>query len=180
MRFLTGGESHGPRLTGIIEGFPAWVPLSAEDVNSWLAKRQLGYGRGRRQAIERDTVAFDGGVRAGFTTGAPIVMSVENRDHAHWLDVMSPEPGGLPRRKAVTAARPGHADLSGGLKYRHKDLRDVLERASARETAVRVAVGAVCLRLLAELGARGTAHVVNLGGVASRAAFSWDRVDEIE
>ena len=180
MRFLTAGESHGPRLTSIIEGFPAWVPLSANDVNGLLAKRQLGYGRGRRQQIERDEVSFLGGVRAGFTTGAPIALSIENRDHAHWLDVMAPEAGGTPRRKAVTAARPGHADLSGGLKYGHKDLRDVLERASARETASRVAVGAVCLRLLSELAVRGVGHVINLGGIASRTKFDWNELDLIE
>lgn len=180
MRFLTAGESHGPRLTSIIEGFPAWVPLSANDVNGLLAKRQLGYGRGRRQQIERDEVSFLGGVRAGFTTGAPIALSIENRDHAHWLDVMAPEAGETPRRKAVTAARPGHADLSGGLKYGHKDLRDVLERASARETASRVAVGAVCLRLLSELAVRGVGHVINLGGIASRTKFDWNELDLIE
>ncbi|NJK45990.1 MAG: chorismate synthase, partial [Pleurocapsa sp. SU_196_0] len=139
MRYLTAGESHGPQLTTILEGFPSQVPLLESDVNAWLEKRQGGYGRGRRMQIEKDHVEFLSGVRSGRTTGAPITLKIENADHKNWLEIMDVNPGGEPRKKALTAARPGHADLVGGIKYRHKDLRDVLERASARETASRVA-----------------------------------------
>ena len=153
MRYLTAGESHGPQLTTILEGFPAQVPLLQSQVNAWLEKRQAGYGRGRRMQIEKDHVEFLSGVRAGRTTGAPITLKIENADHRNWLEIMDvarteKDSGGEPRKKALTAARPGHADLTGGIKYRHKDLRDVLERASARETASRVAVGAIALQLL--------------------------------
>ncbi len=180
MRFLTAGESHGPQLTIVLEGFPAQVPLLAEDINRWLALRQLGYGRGRRMQIERDTVRFVGGVRAGRTTGAPVAMVIENDDHKNWLDIMDAAPGNEPRKKTLTAARPGHADLVGGMKYSHKDLRDVLERASARETASRVAVGAACMKLLSELGVEGINYVDRLGGVASEIPFAWELRDAIE
>ena len=143
MRFLTAGESHGPALFAIIEGLPAGLPLTEADLMPWLERRQGGYGRGRRMQIEKDRARIQAGVRAGRTTGAPIALVIENKDHANWLEVMDPNPGNEPRPRALTAARPGHADLPGGIKYGHKDLRDVLERASARETAARVAVGAV-------------------------------------
>lgn len=180
MRYLTAGESHGPQLTAILEGVPAGLELTGDDINPWLARRQGGYGRGRRMVIERDEVRFLSGVRAGRTTGAPITLTIENRDWRNWSEIMAPEPGGEPRKKALTAARPGHADLAGGIKYRHRDLRDVLERASARETAARVAVGAVALKLLSEVGVRGVSHVVALGGIESEVPFDWGKLGAIE
>ncbi len=180
MRYLTAGESHGPQLTTILEGLPAQIPLLESDVNAWLARRQLGYGRGRRMQIEKDTVEFLSGIRAGRTTGAPITLKIENSDHKNWLEIMDVNPGNEPRKKALTAARPGHADLVGGMKYRHKDLRDVLERASARETASRVAVGAICLKLLEALGVEGANFVDRLGGISSSVPFSWDALETIE
>ncbi len=180
MRFLTAGESHGPQLTGVIEGLPAGLPLTPDDINPWLARRQGGYGRGRRMAIETDRVEILSGVRNGRTTGAPVTLVIRNADHRNWQEVMDPAPGPWPRKRALTAARPGHADLPGGIKYGHKDLRDVLERASARETAMRVAVGAVAHKLLAAFGVESTAHVVGLGGVWSQAPFDWARKAEIE
>lgn len=164
----------------MVDGLPAGMPLSVEDVDPWLAKRQQGYGRGRRMAIERDRVVFASGVRAGRTTGAPLTLVIENRDWKNWQEIMDPAPGGEPRRRALTAPRPGHADLSGGIKYGHRDLRDVLERASARETAMRVAVGAVAHKLLELLGVESLAHVPMLGGVASRVPFAWDLRGRIE
>lgn len=180
MRFLTAGESHGPQLTGIIEGLPAQLPLSTEDINPWLKKRQGGYGRGRRMVIETDTVEFMSGVRAGRTTGAPVTLVIRNTDHRNWTEIMDPAPGNEPRKKALTAARPGHADLSGGMKYGHKDLRDVLERASARETAMRVAVGAIAHKLLAAFGVQSAAYVPGMAGVWSDKAFDWSLVEQIE
>lgn len=180
MRFLTAGESHGPQLTAILEGLPAQLPLGHDDINPWLRKRQGGYGRGRRMVIETDEAEILSGVRAGRTTGAPITLTIANHDHRNWTEIMSVLPGDEPRKKALTDARPGHADLAGGIKYRHKDLRDVLERASARETAARVAVGAVALKLLSELGVQGANHVVSLGGVEANAPFDWARLDAIE
>ncbi|WP_034385263.1 chorismate synthase [Deinococcus sp. YIM 77859] len=180
MRYLTAGESHGPQLTAIIEGLPSQLPLGTGDINPWLRKRQGGYGRGRRMVIETDEAQLLSGVRAGRTTGAPVTLVLPNRDHRNWVEIMSPEPGGEPRKKALTDARPGHADLTGGIKYRHKDLRDVLERASARETAARVAVGAVALKLLAELGVEGANYVASLGGIETRVPFSWDQLGAIE
>jgi chorismate synthase len=162
LRFVTSGESHGPRLTAIVEGIPGGLPLLAEDVDHDLARRQRGYGRGGRMKIETDRVEFVGGVRGGETLGGPIAMSIANRDHANWLDRMSPGP--LPAiPEALTRPRPGHADLAGGLKYDRHDLRDVLERASARETASRTAVGAVCRKLLGAVGIEVFAHVVAIG-----------------
>lgn len=168
LRLTTAGESHGPSLLAILEGIPAGVPLVAADIDAQLARRQLGYGRGRRMQIERDTVEIAGGVRAGETTGAPIGLMVHNRDARNWTDVMDPAPlpgDPAPRRRSVTRPRPGHADLAGMLKYDRADARDILERASARETAMRVAAGAVCRVLLAQLGVRIWSHVVELGGI---------------
>lgn len=180
MRYLTAGESHGPQLTAIIEGLPSQLPLGKEDIDPWLRKRQGGYGRGRRMIIETDEADILSGVRAGRTTGAPVTLAIANRDHRNWTEIMSPEPGGEPRKKALTDARPGHADLTGGVKYRHKDLRDVLERASARETAARVAVGSVALKLLAELGVEGANYVSSLAGIETRVPFAWEALDAIE
>ena len=164
---MTAGESHGPRLTTIVEGIPAGLRLLAEDVDADLARRQRGYGRGGRMKIETDRVELVGGVRAGETLGSPIAMSIANRDYVNWLDRMSPTP--LPAKpEMLTRPRPGHADLSGGLKYDRHDLRDVLERASARETASRTAVGAVCRTLLATAGIDVFAHVVAIGPVEAR------------
>ncbi len=173
IRFTTAGESHGPALTCIVEGIPAGLPLLAADVDVELARRQQGYGRGRRMQIERDTVAFLGGVRAGETTGAPIAMRIENRDWANWQEIMDPAPRAGDadgRRRAVTRVRPGHADLTGLLKYDRDDARDILERASARETTARVAAGAVCRRLLAEFGVRIGSHLISLGGIDATAS----------
>jgi len=180
MRFLTAGESHGPVLLAIVEGLPAGLPLTPEDINPWLKKRQEGYGRGRRMVIEADEVEFLSGVRAGRTTGAPLTLAIRNRDYRNWVEIMDPAPGNEPRKRALTAARPGHADLAGGIKYGHKDLRDVLERASARETATRVAVGAVALKLLSFFGVEGVGYVAGMAGVWSRVPFSWELKDRLE
>jgi chorismate synthase len=162
LRFVTSGESHGPRLTAVVEGIPSGLPLLAEDVDHDLGRRQRGYGRGGRMKIETDGVEFVGGVRGGETLGGPIAMTIVNRDHGNWLDRMSP--GLLPTTPvALTRPRPGHADLAGGLKYDRHDLRDILERASARETAARTAVGAVCRKLLGTVGIEVFAHVVAIG-----------------
>ena len=171
LRYLTAGESHGPMLLAILEGMPAGVRLDLERVDARLRARQAGPGRGGRQRIERDAVELVAGVRDRETTGAPIGMIVHNRDWANWQGVLGAT-GIDPERaqaKALHRPRPGHADLAGGLKYARRDLRDVLERASARETAARVAVGAVCAELLAALGIRLLAHVVALGGVEAPA-----------
>ncbi|MCS7057866.1 MAG: chorismate synthase [Meiothermus sp.] len=180
MRFLTAGESHGPQLTGIVEGLPSQLPLTVEDINPWLRKRQGGYGRGRRMVIETDTVEFLSGVRAGRTTGAPLTLVIKNSDHRNWVEIMDPAPGNEPRKKALTAARPGHADLSGGIKYGHKDLRDVLERASARETAMRVAIGAIAHKLLSFFGVESASFVDGMAGVWSRVPFDWSLKERIE
>jgi chorismate synthase len=168
LRFTTAGESHGPALVSVLEGMPAGLPLLADHVDTELARRQQGYGRGRRMQIERDTVEFLSGVRAGQTIGSPIAMLVANRDWKNWQDVMDPAPregDPDPRRRAVTRVRPGHADLTGLLKYDRDDARDILERASARETTARVAAGAICKRLLSELEVSIGSHLVHLGGI---------------
>ena len=168
IRFTTAGESHGPALVSIVEGIPAGLSLLAADVDAQLARRQQGYGRGRRMQIEQDAVEFLSGVRAGETIGSPIAMRIANRDWKNWEDVMDPAPragDAAGRRRAVTRVRPGHADLTGVLKYDRDDARDILERASARETAARVAAGAICRRLLAEFGVAVGSHVVHLGGI---------------
>jgi chorismate synthase len=166
LRFLTAGESHGPELVAILEGFPAGVPLLAQDIDADLARRQRGYGRGARMKIETDRVRFAAGVRGGETLGGPIAMVVPNRDHESWVAQMSAAPFEAPP-PPLTRPRPGHADLAGALKYDRRDARDILERASARETAVRVAVGAACKRLLAQLGVDVFAHVIAVGPVES-------------
>ena len=171
LRFTTAGESHGPALVSILENMPAGLPLRASDVDTELARRQQGYGRGRRMQIERDEIEFLSGVRAGETLGSPIAMLVRNRDWKNWEEIMDPAPrpaddeGDGLRKRAVTRPRPGHADLSGMLKYDRDDARDILERASARETTARVAAGAVCRRFLSEFGVRIGSHLVHLGGI---------------
>ena len=166
LTWSTAGESHGPELLAIVEGIPAGLPLLAEDVDQDLARRQRGYGRGGRMKIETDRVRLLGGVRGGETLGGPIGMAIVNRDHASWQGRMGPAPFDEPP-EPLTRPRPGHADLAGGLKYDRHDLRDVLERASARETASRVAVGAVCRKLLDQLGVTIFAHVVSIGSVVA-------------
>jgi chorismate synthase len=164
LRWMTAGESHGPRLVAIVEGIPSGLRLLAEDIDADLARRQRGYGRGGRMKIETDRVEFGGGVRNGETLGSPIAMTITNKDHQSWLDRMGAAP--LPATpEPLTRPRPGHADLAGGMKYDRHDLRDVLERASARETAARTAVGAVAKRLLAEVGIDVFGHVVAIGPV---------------
>ncbi|HEM4572663.1 TPA: chorismate synthase [Streptococcus suis] len=166
MRYLTAGESHGPRLTAIIEGVPTGLPLTAEDINEDLKRRQGGYGRGSRMQIETDRVEITAGVRHGKTTGAPITLNVTNKDHQKWLDIMAVEDieEKLKSKRRIKHPRPGHADLVGGMKYRFDDLRNSLERSSARETTMRVAVGAVAKRILAELDIEIANHVVVFGG----------------
>ncbi|MCM3532063.1 chorismate synthase [Cytobacillus oceanisediminis] len=171
MRYLTSGESHGPQLTTIIEGLPAGMPLIDSDINEELARRQKGYGRGRRMQIEKDTVQITAGIRHGYTLGSPVALVVENNDWKHWTKIMgqdplSPEDEGEVKRK-ISRPRPGHADLNGALKYGHRDMRNVLERSSARETTVRVAAGAAAKKLLSELGIEVAAHVIEIGGVVS-------------
>ena len=170
LRFTTAGESHGQALVSILEGMPAGLPLLAADVDLELARRQQGYGRGRRMQIERDAAELLSGVRAGETIGGPIAMLIRNRDWANWQEIMDPAPreedaGGAPRRRSVTRVRPGHADLTGMLKYDRQDARDILERASARETTARVAAGAVARKLLSQLGVTIGSHLVHLGGI---------------
>jgi chorismate synthase len=171
LRFTTAGESHGPALISILEGIPAGLPLLAEQVNAELARRQHGYGRGRRMQIERDEVEFLGGVRAGETIGSPVAMLIRNRDWETWREIMDPAPQETDpelRHRAVRRPRPGHADLTGLLKYAREDARDILERASARETTARVAAAAVCKRLLGDFGIGVGSHVIHLGGVDAR------------
>jgi len=152
LRFTTAGESHGPALISILEGMVAGLPLLAADVDAELTRRQQGYGRGRRMKIESDHIEFLSGVRGGQTLGSPIAMIIHNRDWKNWQEIMDPAPreGDPDRKRTVTRPRPGHVDLSGMLKYDRDDARDVLERASARETTARVAAGAICKRFLRE------------------------------
>src|SRR4051794_19726870 len=168
LRFTTAGESHGKALVTIVEGLPAGLPVSAEWVDRELSRRMQGYGRGARMKIERDQIEWLAGVRAGETLGSPVAMLIPNRDWTNWEDVMAYEPAdqvGELRRRRVTRPRPGHADLAGVLKYDRLDARDILERASARETTARVAAGALAKRLLDEFGIEIGSHVVSLGGV---------------
>ena len=167
LRYLTAGESHGPSLTAIIEGLPANLALSADDIDRDLARRQEGHGRGGRMLIEKDRVSILSGVRWGRTLGSPLTLSITNRDWANWQQKMSARSEDRIEGIAVTHPRPGHADLSGVIKYRQNDARNILERSSARETAVRVAVGAVCKTFLASLGIGVRGWVVEIGGIAA-------------
>lgn len=166
MRFFTAGESHGPRLTAIIEGLPAGLPLQASDINVELKRRQGGYGRGGRMKIESDQVEITSGLRHGKTLGSPLTLNVTNRDFSHWTEIMAAEEvdDAVKRQRKLTKPRPGHADLVGGMKYEFEDLRNTLERSSARETTMRVAVGAVAKALLKQLDMELAYHVVNFGG----------------
>lgn len=167
MRYFTAGESHGPRLTAIIEGVPAGLPLTADYINAELKRRQGGYGRGGRMKIESDQVEITSGVRHGLTMGSPITLNVTNRDFKNWTEIMSAADIEDKKKsiRKLTKPRPGHADLVGGMKYRFSDLRNSLERSSARETTMRVAVGSVAKRLLEELEIAIASHVVVLGGI---------------
>ncbi len=184
LRMLTAGESHGPALTVILEGVPAGLPLTPEDINCELRRRQKGYGRGlRMRRIEKDSVKFLGGVRHGFTIGSPIAMLIENLDFENWRWAMSPEPleVSVPEEKLrpFFVPRPGHADLAGAVKFLTKDIRPILERASARETAARVAAGAVAKKLLSELKIQIASHVVAIGSVFSKVDSSQLPLGEI-
>ncbi|QPA32988.1 chorismate synthase [Thermaerobacillus caldiproteolyticus] len=180
MRYLTAGESHGPQLTTILEGVPAGLTLLAEHINTELARRQKGYGRGRRMQIEKDEVNILSGVRHGKTLGSPITLVVENRDWKHWTKIMAIEPVEEEEvKRKVSRPRPGHADLNGAIKYGHRDMRNVLERSSARETTVRVAAGAVAKRILAELGIQVVGHVLEIGGVRAQ-HLSYSSLEELQ
>ena len=172
-RFLTSGESHGKCLTAIIEGIPAGFRIKSSIINEDLARRQVGYGRGGRMQIEHDTVEIKSGVRFCKTTGAPVCLEIQNKDYENWKDVMNTEHLDYPAQetlkkieeKAFTTVRPGHADYAGSIKYNFSDLRDVLERSSARKTAIEVAVGSVAKQILREFGIMGFSHVIQIGNV---------------
>ena len=171
LRFLTAGESHGPALVTIVEGMPSGVPLAGSDIDRDLVRRQRGYGRGARQKIERDAARIVSGVRHGRTIGSPVALVIDNRDAPNWERVMSAVPVEDPP-SPITRLRPGHADLAGALKYGYDDVRDVIERASARETAARTAAGGVAKAMLTALGVAVQSEVVQIGAV--RAAPTWD------
>jgi len=179
LRYLTAGESHGKALTVIVEGIPAGLPLDEDYIARQLARRQRGYGRGGRMQIERDRAEILSGVRHGYTLGSPIAMLIENRDFVNWTRAMAVHPVDEPVQR-VTRLRPGHADFPGVLKYSHHDVRNVLERASARETAARVAGGAVVRRFLEEFGIEIHSHVVSIGTVKAsyQEPIDWERVEE--
>lgn len=180
MRYLTSGESHGPQLTVIIEGVPANLTINVEDINEQMFKRQGGYGRGRRMQIEKDTVEIVSGVRNGYTLGSPITLVVKNDDFTHWKNIMGADPISEEQqenmKRVITKPRPGHADLVGGMKYNHRDLRNVLERSSARETAARVAVGAVSKILLKQLNIDFYSRVVEIGGVKDQGLYDLETI----
>jgi chorismate synthase len=181
-RFTTAGESHGRALVAIVEGLPAGLPVDADQIDRELSRRQKGYGRGARMKIEQDRVEIVSGVRHGLTLGSPLALMIENKDWANWGDVMSVEPRDVEPEKSrrVKRPRPGHADLAGGLKYDARDLRDVLERASARETAARVACGALAKQLLANFGVEIRSHVIQLGGVPEKPLeLTFDQINAI-
>jgi chorismate synthase len=183
LRFLTAGESHGPALTVVVEGLPAGVPVERERIDSDLRRRQGGYGRGGRMQIEKDSVEVLSGVRHGRTLGSPVALLIRNKDHENWKDVMSPEPqpDAARERRRLRYPRPGHADLAGALKYGTSDLRNVLERASARETTARVAAGALARSLLCEAGAEIRSHVLRIGGAAvAEPVQPWDALAAVE
>lgn len=167
LRFFTAGETHGPCLTAIVEGMPSGVKIDIDRINAELKRRQAGYGRGGRMKIESDRAEILSGVRGGYTLGSPITIRIENKDFENWKDIMGAEFSNGER--AVTCPRPGHADLSGGMKYNHKDLRNVLERASARETAARVAVGALVRQLTEQFGIELKSRVVRIGEIEDKA-----------
>lgn len=170
LRYLNGGESHGKYLVAVLEGVPAGLPLTADSINHDLIRRQKGYGRGGRMRVEEDRVEFACGVRKGKTLGNPIGLLIANKDWENWKEVMAAEPGPTPTEKVVTRPRPGHADLVGAIKYGHRDIRNVLEKASARETAIRVAIGGVAKALLGEFGIRVVSYTTQIGDVVAPSA----------
>ncbi|GKU81004.1 chorismate synthase [Niallia sp. NCCP-28] len=181
MRYLTSGESHGPKLITIIEGLPAGMPLLASDINEELARRQKGHGRGRRMQIEKDIVEIGGGIRHGYTLGSPVSLIVENNDWKHWTKIMGQDPieeNETEIKRKISRPRPGHADLNGAIKYGHRDMRNVLERSSARETTVRVAAGAVGKKLLSLLGIKVASHVLEIGGVKANVG-SYESIEKV-
>jgi chorismate synthase len=184
LRILTSGESHGPALSVVVEGLPAGLPVERERIDRELRRRQGGYGRGGRMKIESDAVEVLGGVRHGLTLGSPVCLVVRNRDHENWRDVMSPDPqpDEARARRALKRPRPGHADLAGALKYLTDDLRNVLERASARETTMRVAAGALLRSLLDQAGVELRSHVLRIGAAALPAGTpaGWDDLPRAE
>lgn len=184
LRMLTGGESHGPALSVVVDGLPAGVEVDRALIDAELKRRQGGYGRGGRMKIESDTAEVTGGVRHGRTLGSPVSLLIRNRDHENWRDVMSPDPQPpeAKARRALKRPRPGHADLAGALKYLTDDLRDVLERASARETAARVAAAALARMLLRAAGVDVRSHVMRIGGAAltASAPVEWERLERVE
>ena len=182
LNFTTAGESHGRALVAIVEGLPAGMPVDVAHINLELKRRQWGYGRGARMKIEQDQVEILSGVRHGLTLGSPIALQIENRDWANWTDLMAAEPREIAPEKSrrVKRPRPGHADLAGGLKYDARDLRNVLERASARETAARVACGALAKQLLRQFGGEIRSHVIQLGGLPEKPLeLSWKAIAAI-
>ena len=183
LRFLTGGESHGPAVTTIVDGLPAGVPVAREAIDADLRRRQGGYGRGGRMKIETDSAEILSGIRHGRTLGTPVTLLVHNRDHENWADVMSPDPQPpeATERRALRRPRPGHADLAGALKYQTTDLRNVLERASARETTSRVAAGAVVKQFLRATGVEVRSHVLRIGSAAiATAPVAWEALVDID
>jgi chorismate synthase len=181
-RFTTAGESHGRALVAILEGLPAGLPVEVDEINRELERRQWGYGRGGRMKIERDRVEIMSGVRHGLTLGSPLALLIENKDWANWTEVMAVEPKDVPVEKSrrVKRPRPGHADLAGGQKFGARDLRNVLERASARETAARVACGALAKQLLAAFDVSILSHVIQLGGIPDKPLeLSWESIAAI-
>src|SRR5437016_2971545 len=181
-RFTTAGESHGRALVAIVEGLPAGLPIDIDQINHELWRRQQGYGRGGRMKIEQDQIEILSGVRHGLSLGSPLALTIENKDWANWNEVMAVEATEIAPEKSrrVKRPRPGHADLAGGLKYDVRDLRNILERASARETTARVACGALAKRLLAQFGAEIRSHVIQLGGIPDRALdLSWEEIAAI-
>ncbi|MDF2607862.1 MAG: chorismate synthase [Bacillales bacterium] len=179
MRYLTSGESHGPQLTAIIEGIPANLEISLDKINHDLFRRQQGYGRGGRMKIETDTAEILSGVRNNYSLGSPVCLAIKNADYKNWDKIMSPIlHDEVEEKRVVTRPRPGHADLVGGIKYNHKDLRNVLERSSGRETAIRVAVGSIAKQLLEKLDIKIAAHVINIGGVSSPNNKSFTSFDD--
>ncbi|MBU2599098.1 chorismate synthase [bacterium] len=184
LSFLTAGESHGKQLTVIIEGVPAGLKINKDKINQSLKERQRGFGRGERMKIEEDEVIITSGIRAGMTLGSPITMIIENKDWGNWVEVMSPEIAEVVLEKVeerkVLSPRPGHADLPGAIKYHHQDIRNVLERASARETAIRVAAGALLSQLLEEFGIELISYVVQVGDIKAKIEkdLSFDQIKD--
>src|SRR5262245_11474649 len=179
---LTAGESHGPALTVVVDGLPAGLEVDRALIDADLRRRQGGYGRGGRMKIESDAVEITGGVRHGRTLGSPVALLIRNRDHENWADVMSPDPQPpeAKARRALKFPRPGHADLAGALKYGTYDLREVLERASARETTARVAAGALARGLLRDCGIEVRSHVLRIGEAAAPDDVPWERLEGVE